>query len=538
MVRPYLDRIGGKVENDVSLFTGGLNTYVDKAFLDANQMPFVINMTMTQPPKMETRPTRLSLADYFPDKQYPFGEKTILNMFMDGELGFFVIAGDGENAWVEEYEEKDTGWEVTNLGALDVQTSRYFFCHCWTAQDHYIYIMNENGKWRLEKGDNGWELSSPYTDDFYGIPEFHKGRLFIANPTTRTVVASYLYDFDNFDLQQTTYQLVATLPDPENASNEAIYLMEYDTDYYTQYRYLGDGTNVLWKVLPEKILKTDVTIDGNTGTSLPDYSVCAAEFNVANAIGDIVGMKSFDDKLYIFCKNSMHLLYGTTPDTSLSNQFQLVDLNNGIGAYNQRCICVGSDYLFWLGNDKQVYQHTGSYTYMISRPTEEGTGGIDNLFNKNFSGPYMQMCATNAKMFLNIGVRGIENDTLLVYDIYNKIWWAEDGELTSIAENKSQPGDAMLFMARPNGDIVYQYAQGTDFDTDMLYNFEENKLEEAPIKYEFQTRVYGADGTDTRKTISDMWFQARATASVYLGDLWTATNLWKTTISDNSHLHG
>ena len=39
MVKPYLNQVGGKVENDVNLFTGGLNTYVDKGFIDADQMP-------------------------------------------------------------------------------------------------------------------------------------------------------------------------------------------------------------------------------------------------------------------------------------------------------------------------------------------------------------------------------------------------------------------------------------------------------------------------------------------------------------------
>ena len=69
MVKPYLNQVGGEVENDVSLFTGGLNTYVDKAFLEADQMPYVMNMTMKRPPAIETRDKRGTIARTFTDHE-------------------------------------------------------------------------------------------------------------------------------------------------------------------------------------------------------------------------------------------------------------------------------------------------------------------------------------------------------------------------------------------------------------------------------------------------------------------------------------
>lgn len=521
MVRPYLEQVGGKLDNDVNLFTGGLNTYVDKAFLEPNQMPYVMNMTMVQPPKMETRPTRQSLAQYFAGQVYPYADQHVVNMWCDSELGFFFVFSDNDTMWLEKWSAGELGMSRDILGQLGARTDNIYFCHCWQATEHYLYVMNEKMKYKYTFSTDVFE---PVADEIYGIPEFHKGRLFIADPATRIVTFSALYDFDNFDLTQTTYKLVTQLPPGSEANMETIYIMDYDTDNYRQYQFLGDR----WKILPDLLPKSSVTLDGTTGYSMPDYSISAGDFFVTNALGDVVGMKSFDDKLYIFCKNSMHLLYGTTPDTSLQNSFELVDLNNGIGAYSNRCICVGSDFLFWLGNDKQVYQHTGSYTYMISRPTENGTGGIDNLFSGSYIGPQAQMCATNAKLFLDISTNSSSNNVLFVYDIYNKIWWAEDGAFTSITENKSEPGEAMVFMARYGGDVVYQYRTGTGFDTDYLYNFEKGALEEVPIQYQFQTRVYGVDGTDMRKSISDVWFQARANAQVYLGDLWTAKSHWNT----------
>lgn len=466
MVRPYLEQTGGKLNNDANIFTGGLNTYMDKAFLESNQMPYVMNLTMRQPPCMETRPFRLSLATYF-GGTYPFSEKNILNMFMDSEIGYYLIVNDNGIAKLELYRDNGGTWEIVPLGSLGSIDLQYYFCHCWNATAHYLYVMNELGKYKYTIGGS----LEPIEDDIYGIPEFHKGRLFIANPDTRVVTFSALYDFDNFD----------TEPSDDPLDN--------------------------------------------------DYSVLAGDFKVTNAIGDVVGMKSFDDKLYVFCKNSMHLLYGSTPDISLPNSFQLVDLNNGIGAYSNRCITVGSDYLFWLGNDRQVYQHTGSYTYMISRPTEKGTGGIDNLFNYSYIGDTPQMCATSSRLYFNVAVSAQtyhqpKNNVLLVYDMYNKIWWAEDGEFTSIAEDRNEPANATLFMAKPNGDVLYETIVGAGGYVDEVYDFEQNKIVSQPIKYVFQTRAYGADGTDMRKTISDVWFQARANAEVYLGDLWTAKTHW------------
>lgn len=533
MVRPYVEGnlrksiIKSEVNDDINLFTGGLNTYVDKAFLEPNQMPYVMNLTMVQPPKMETRPTRQSLAQYFTGKAYPFQQQDVVNMWFDTKLGWFIVFSDNENMWLEKWVSSEGIIDRISLGSLGARTDGVYFCHCWQATEHYLYITTEKSKYKYTLST---DLLEPIEDDIYGIPEFHKGRMFFADPTSKIVTFSALYDFDNFDkVQLYAYLQGVTTPDLTNADTNYIYLTDYDDTSYTQY--MWDGSQ--WVTLADHLSKADVVIDPTTHISIPDYSVIAGDFKVTNALGDVVGMKSFDDKLYIFCKNSMHLLYGSTPDTSLSNAFQLVDLNNGIGAFSNRCICVGSDFLFWLGNDKQVYQHTGSYTYMISRPTEKGTGGIDNLFSHMYTGPLTQMCATNAKLFLDIGVNTPSNNTLFVYDIYNKIWWAEDGMFSSITENKSEPGEAMIFMARPGGDIVYQYRTGTGFDTDYLYNFEKSTLEEVPIKYRFQTRIYGAEGVDTRKTVSDIWFQARANADVYLGDLWTAKSHWDAAFWDD-----
>lgn len=480
MVKPFLDQVNGRVTDDVNLFTGGLNTYVDKAFIEANQLPFCMNMAMQQPPCMQTRPFRQTLAEYFPNGKYPGGERDIRELYVDTRLGTFAIIREHDDGLDEDigvlYKYNFENGTIDRLQEIGLLRDNYYFCHCWQATTHYLYVMTNYEKYKLEFTGTTIDSITPITDGFYGIPEFHKGRLFLADPSTNIVTFSALYDFDNFD---------------------------------------------------------------QTPTVPPDYSVIAGDFKITNGIGQIVGTKSFDDKLYIFCESSIHLLYGNTPDPSLSGFFQLVDLNNGIGAYSNRCIAVGGNRLFFLGSDHQVYEHTGSSLYMISRPITEHGGGIDNIFNRTYLGNYPQMCAGNSKLYLNVPSNWTDtgmNEILFVYDIYNKIWWAEDGQFTSIAMDVMGSDVNQVFMALPTGDIVNETDVGIGGTIDYLYSFEEEKIFEAQIRYAFQTRVYGIDGVDMRKTVSDVWFQATANAEVYLGELWTVDHHWDRLPWTDDHL--
>lgn len=527
MVKPYLNQVNGKLNNDINLFTGGLNTYMDKAFINQNQMPYVMNMTMVTPPKMETRPFRVTLASYMENQRYT-GTKRILDMYASEALGVYVIVSADIEARLEMWRDQNGNWGVQDLGSLGYAQSTLRFCHCWQATQDYLYIMNTWVKYKLTFGE-GTPVLTQIQDGIYGIPEFHKGRLFIADPVSRIVTYSALYDFDNFDQTSTTYYVYNSpndFPNPDEAPTDKPYLASFDNDYYQ----LFDPNPGYWSSNGTLIAKSTITVSAGIGTGLPDYSICAGDFKVTNAVGRVVGVKSFDDKLYIFCEESMHLLYGSTPDPSLSNSFQLVDLNNGIGAYSSRCITVGADRLFWLGSDKQVYEHSGSSTYMISRPTEDGTGGIDNIFNRKDIGTTPQMCATASRLYFNVKTSGDAapyNDTLFVYDVYNKCWWAEDGEFTSICASIGNLSEDMIFMCTQHGDIQYTTAVSIGDDTDVVYDFENNVLDYKPIRYSFQTRVYGVDGVDMRKTLSDVWFQAKADATVYLGNLWTAQDFWE-----------
>lgn len=544
MVKPYLNEVGGKVENDVNLFTGGLNTYVDKAFIDSNMMPYVMNMAMENPPQLKTRNERSTLASLMPGEIYTENLGSIVDMYAYDENQFYIITDQGLSRKLIEVYRGSDGYEtrdITPAGLDPIPTAEtYYFTLARQATNNWIYITGKsNNTWfklKISVSHNPLEAAAtPITDDYSGICCCHKGRLFLGNPDSNIVTYSALYDYDNF-AEAVQYQVVEAAQDM--VDENITYLMDSLNDYEWN-KWVYDADTQSW-VTDGTIAKTELVIDVNTGLSIPDYSVIAGDFKITNAIGRLVSLKSFDDKLIIFCEHSMHVMYGDTPDMSRQNQFQLVDLNNNLGALSDRCITIGGGRLYWLGDNHEIYEYTGSAINIIDRPgtTRNSTlsvGGISGLVEAKdvtYGGANYtpsKFIATSERLFLNIYNRYKENEKLLfIFDIYNRTWWCEDGEFNTISNYSDHTNRILL--AKSNGDIlIANDKENVHPGRDEVYNFDTNTLEYELIKYEFHTRVYGADGTDMRKSITNIWFQARAKADVYLDDVWTSHDVWKFT---------
>ena len=472
MVKSYLNQIGGKIENDINLFTGGLNTYINKAFIEDNQLSYVMNMGMYEPPKMSTRPSRLSLAWFFSEADRndyaPHEDLIIKDFFAHNENEIYAILQHEGNTYLYLYKKGETTFTKKSLSLIPTY-DKYYFCYCRQATAEYLYVMNESFKCRVQINSEETNYKE-YEDDIYGIPAFHKGRLFIANPITNVVTFSALYDFDN-------------------------------------YAKVEEG-------------QTDV-----------DYSVIAGDFMVTNAKGKVVALTSFDNKLLIFAEHSMHVLYGDSPNTEI-NFFSLVDLNNGIGAISQRAMAIGGSNLYWLGDDLNVYEYTGAYINIISKPNEYSLGGIEGLIHGHMflARAYLKnvkFACSSSKLYIAIPrdpINSVENDMLLVYDLFNRVWWVEDGEFTSITDYQATTGTILL--AKKGGDILIAEQKGTG-QKDVIFNRTTNEFDEKEIEYIFETKVYGIDGVSMRKTLSEVWFQATAIADVYIGDYFTAVDHWK-----------
>lgn len=476
MVGLYLNQVGGKVDNDVSLFAGGLNTYTDKAFLEADQMPYVMNMTMRKPPAIETRKARGTLANLFSDEQLPWNSGEITNMWAyNQDLIYFIrkideltsklclLKKDG-NYYTYSEIHTDTAGNYN-----DIQ-----FCYGRTDVNEFLYLGNENYKAKMILGaENPLAQYDDNYSDHFGYPCWHKSRLWLLRPSKGEIEWSNALNPDNFQIGY---------DDPDAPT------------------YYGDSG-----VLP---------------------------ITSQNGRGKLTGLISFDDKLIVFCEHSIHAIYGSSgvarwSDTKQQdpNYFQVVDLLGHVGCLSQDHITAGAGILYWLGDDKQIYEYTGASINMLSRPgkTRNSTlsiGGIDNVLN--------HLTTTKLMALSNTLYVDTKEGYMFVFDAYNRVWWCEDGGFSTLT-NYSQAEDNLL-MATEEGDILSYDDTIASTGRDEVYDFEAGTVTDKNIEFEFHTRVYGAEGTDLRKTLSEVWMQMysyNSQGKVYINDVWCENDKWE-----------
>lgn len=463
----YYNQLNGNIENDVSLFSGGLNSFNDKAFIDTNQMPYTFNMGMYKPPMMCTRAARKSLTKL----SALSSPSIIIAMWARDEYGAIIVTRTPtlgvQRLWYV-YKDIDENWEEVEIEAPHMpRNKQIYFCYCKTAVEEYLYLGNDSYKAKFELNSDSTYLANSFEeimDDHYGIPCWHKGRLFLTNPSNNTITYSALYDYDNFTD-------VPDVPDP--------------------------------------------TID---------YSSYAGDFFVTNAVGKLTRAVSFDDRLVIFAEHSMHMLYGDTPLITSSSQFQLVDLNNNLGCREPLSIAIGGGYLYWMGDDANIYSYSGSSIDTISMPMSSRyvtrAGGINREFLSNCKSAIAT--ATTDKYYIQVTkYYDYVGDlaVIYVYDTKSHVWWMEDGDMTAMTHYRTSLNNILL----ATRDLEILETTDDYGGCDELRN-DSGEKELVAIPYEFHTKVYGADGVDSRKSISEVWFQASADAEVFLTDSWTSTS--------------
>lgn len=475
MLEPYLNRLGGNVDEDIATFDGGLNTYVDKGFLDSNQMPYVMNLTMKTPPSIQTRDSRNTIANKFGTKQIPWAEGEIVGMWAHRQDLIYFIIDHGDDDTLDLYIVKEG--VATKLGTVARNSDRYYFCYCKTDTYEYVYIANENYKYRVNLGSiNPLDLTT-YTDLHYGIPCWHKNRLWLLKPRAGT--------------------------------------LEWSNS-----------------------LMPDSFIIGPDDPATPTYWGDSGEVPITNSRGSLTGMVSFDDKLIVFSEHSICAVYGNSgEDMIMSGEteieynpdyFTVVDLFGKIGCLYQYQIALGDNAVYWLGDDHQVYEYTGSTFYTISKPgkTRNSTisvGGIDNVIGL-FKNPGIKLEATSDRLYIDT-----DEGYMFAFDIFNRVWWCEDGGFTTLA-NYSQTTNNLL-MSTKRGDILSYDDTVAYGGHDEVYDWENNVITDKTIEFEFHTRVYGADGVNLRKTVSDVWLQMHnptiVNCDVYINDVWCARDKWR-----------
>ncbi len=156
MVGPYLNQVGGNVDDDVALFNGGLDTYTDKAFLESNIMPYVMNMTPKSSPGIATRPSRITIAEHMANNRWAENLGKIIDIFTYDYTRFFVIAKKDDA--VKLYQVYRPGnpdgslqpnYKVQELGEIP-EENNYYFTIARRANGPRAYITGETFKVKLD----------------------------------------------------------------------------------------------------------------------------------------------------------------------------------------------------------------------------------------------------------------------------------------------------------------------------------------------------------------------------------------------------
>lgn len=472
-MKPYLNPVSGKpTKSDVTMLTGGLNTCYDKSMIRDNQMYFMWNLALHKTMSLTTRSNRTSMA-WFLEDTTNFGTGEILKMFATSDKTLITIEKRPDSA-IHVYELKKESSFLTKdyIGTIE-NSGFYSITECRDSSNKYIFVSTNVKLYKITKNvfETTFEEITFEETTATGLLAWHKNRLFVANGVS--LKFSNLREYDNFVIDE------------------------------------NDTVNT------------------------------AGEINITNANGDIKAIVPYDDKLMIFCERSRHILYGDTPNSEL-NQFTVVDFDDGIGCVSDETVTICNRQLFWLDTDMSVYRYNGSYTNKISEPYGNDDyasyGGISGItcqririksFVMSSYGDYVYLAVTRSLSSEAV------NDTLLVYDTKNRVWWAEDGgfsHLTMWETDTKTPfyyrTDYLVGTTYNNDILILNALQ--DSGEDLLFNMETRNFDSEKIKYAFETRTWNLNTIKKKKTITNVWFQANADAEVGICDYWNEHNPWDT----------
>lgn len=461
-MRPLLRSVSGKSKSDIIYLNGGLNTCTDQTEIRDNQLSYMWNVGLMDSPTLSTRSNRLSLAWFLEDTSI-YARGKCLGMFVSSSKTLYEIEE------ISDDDNKIYKYVTNNQNHLEkvfvgnvADATYYSITECRDSSNIYVFFSTFEKTYRYTEGNPG---TFEEVAIYHGILAGHKNRLWVANGNM--IRFSNLQDYDNFTIDD---------DDPVNT---------------------------------------------------------AGEIQVTNAKGNIMAIVPYDGKLIILCERSWHVLYGSSPNPEV-DQFYLIDMDDGVGCCSRNGYAICDRALYWMDSDVSVYRYNGSSLVKISEPYGNDNyaqyGGIKNyrlnrlkLSNVVFSSfdNYLYIGLT-----ADITLGGYLNDTLLVYDTRNRVWWAEDGEFSHLVRWDTDTKTAFfnktdyLIGAKHNGDLqILNMMQGTGEDIE--FNLTTRQFDEQTINYSFETKTWLLNSVKNKKTLTDIWWQADADADVFVFDNWT-----------------
>ena len=142
-MKPFLNKVGGKSISDVITMQGGLNTCYDKTFIEDNQMSYMWNVALLNPPTLSVRNSRTSLA-WFLEDTTDFATGKVQKLFSSSSKILYTIE-DRRTPQNPEAESQLHRYVYNSNGRLDKvylgsipYEQNYSMCECRDAENVYI----------------------------------------------------------------------------------------------------------------------------------------------------------------------------------------------------------------------------------------------------------------------------------------------------------------------------------------------------------------------------------------------------------------
>ena len=171
----------------------------------------------------------------------------------------------------------------------------------------------------------------------------------------------------------------------------------------------------------------------------------------------VTGLIVFHDSVVIGRYNDVHVIYGNTNDDEIGNTFMLKKINTHAGFANNKVIQPAHNYLFYLGNDGNVYSMHTTQTNTEILATKILSKTV-NLFNEPFSFTYDDFTLASSIFYKDEYFLSIR-DKVLVYSYRFQAWTVYDG----IDSRCFTSYDNQLFMGSGYGSL---FRFGEDYNDD------------------------------------------------------------------------
>lgn len=451
-MKPYLNGVSGKNKTDITTLAGGLNMCNSKAFIEDNQMPWLMNLGIYDLPVLSIRKSRTSLAWNMSDTNL-YASSKILKMFTSSKTNKLYTIEEKENiAHVYWYEiESTNNLKRTYLGQVN-KAERYYVTECRDSENSYIFISTARAIYKIVEGTDGIE---ELQDVPSGVVAGHKNRLFVANGTS--LKFSQLREYENFEITEEDVINTAGEINITNAKGNIVAMIPYDDKLII---FCDRSWHILYGDSPNSEVNQFSLVD-------TDDQIGCISSETVTICNRLLHWIDYNFTIYQYDGSSITKVSEPSGDDGYGG------IKNLEIAQTRKKDIVMSNY--------DNYLHIAVTRSIL----EEATNDTVIVYD------------TNTKLWwLEDG----DFSTLCKWETDNKIPYANRTDY--------------LLGAKYNGDILI--LNGEDDGTDFIFNTATRECEQIPIEYTFETKTWLLGALKNTKTLTDIWLQANANADVFV----------------------